>query len=784
MFWADKVAEEIKQRGLPLEWVDDMKTPSGKIHVGALRGVVIHDLAYKALKNTGVNTKYTYVFDNHDPMDSLPIYLPKEKFEQYMGTPLYKIPSPEEGYKNYADYYAQDFIKAFRAIGCDPELLWATDIYESGRMNDDIKLCLDKASEIRKIYEEMYKKPLAKDWYPFQVYCTQCGKVSTTKVYDWDGENVHFTCDVDRLDWAKGCGYKGKTSPFSSKGIIAGKLPWKIEWAVKWKVIGVTVEGAGKDHMSAGGSHDLATQICERIINYPVPYPLPYEFFLVGGKKMSSSKGLGSAASDMVTIFPPEILRFLMVKTKMNQAINFDPSGNTIPDLFDDYQQAALEYVASKEGKKYDEDLARAFEYSQVADKVKIPPLHSRFINLTSWVQMPNAEEKIKEFGMEEWVPYAKLWVEKFAPEDAKYELQKEVPERIKKLSGNQKKLLYKIVREIDTEWNPEDFQKKIYAMGKELELSPYETFSAIYIPLLDKDYGPKAAWLIYYNKSFVKKRLEQIARDYSSSEEQSDESRSNNEAMKQLSNESSRRATSKIPVGLARTISPELFTIDNAVKQQYPSISIGIAVIKGVQIEKTNPGLEKEKEVFLQSLEGLTTEQLGQYPEIVSYRKLYKEMGVDWHSRRPSPEALLRRVALKKGVYSINTCVDAYNLIVMKHRVSVGAFDLDAIVFPTILRFPKQGEEILLLGDTEPTKYTQKELAYFDQKGGYNIDFNYRDAQRTAVKDATKNLYINVDGIYDISTEKVGQALKESCDIIMKYCGGTLETFGIETAS
>lgn len=137
----------------------------------------------------------------------------------------------------------------------------------------------------------------------------------------------------------------------------------------------------------------------------------------------------------------------------------------------------------------------------------------------------------------------------------------------------------------------------------------------------------------------------------------------------------------------------------------------------------------------------------------------------------------------MKKGLFTINTCVDAYNVIVMKHRVSIGAFDLDAITFPTILRFPKQGEEILLLGDNEPTKYTEKELAYFDKIGGFNIDFNYRYAQRTAVELHTKNLYINIDGIYNITPVKVERFLKEACNMIIKYCGGTLEQFGIVPA-
>ncbi|MDP3941498.1 MAG: lysine--tRNA ligase [bacterium] len=224
----------------------------------------------------------------------------------------------------------------------------------------------------------------------------------------------------------------------------------------------------------------------------------------------------------------------------------------------------------------------------------------------------------------------------------------------------------------------------------------------------------------------------------------------------------------------------PETFRIADDVIHTFPSISVGVAVIKNVSISKSNNSLEKEKEILLKEMEGLTTEQINAFSEIQSYRKLYKLMGVDWHSRRPSPEALLRRIALKKGLYSVNTCVDAYNLVVMKNRVSVGAFDLDNITFPTALRFAKSGEKILLLGDTEPTEYTEKELAYFDTEGGYNIDFNFRDAQRTAVQLTTKNLYINVDGTFDISPLKVEEVLREACDEIMKYCGGELDVFGV----
>jgi len=200
------------------------------------------------------------------------------------------------------------------------------------------------------------------------------------------------------------------------------------------------------------------------------------------------------------------------------------------------------------------------------------------------------------------------------------------------------------------------------------------------------------------------------------------------------------------------------------------------------VNIQKTHPQLEQEKQEFLAGLKGLTTEQLSTYPELVSYRRLYKQMGIDWHSRRPSPEALLRRIAVGKDLYTVNTCVDAYNLIVMKQRISVGAFDADNVVFPTVLRYAGEGDEILLLGDKEPTQYTAGEIAYYDRVGGYNIDFNYRDAQRTMVTEQTKNIWINVDGVHDITAESVQKTLKESVEIIVKYCGGTVVFEGIVT--
>ncbi|RJR28416.1 lysine--tRNA ligase [Candidatus Microgenomates bacterium] len=767
MYWADKIAKQIiaSDRFQPY-WVDDMKTPSGRVHVGALRGVIVHDLVHRALKDQGRPVTFTYVFEDHDPMDDVPVYLDRAVYAQHLGKPLFSIPSPDKKAKNYAEYFALDFQKAFRKIGSDPEIIWTGGLYKTGRMNADIKTCLDKAAVIKKIFETTYKKTIPHPWYPFQVCCPKCGKQSTTKVTNWNGHQVSFVCGINAVNWTNGCGYEGTVSPFSEKGHYAGKLPWKVEWPVKWKVIGVTIEGAGKDHMSAGGSHDVAEQICEQVLDYPTPYPVPYEFFLIGGKKMSSSKGRGSSAAEVSQSMPPYLLRFLMTRTRIEQAIDFDPEGDTIPDLFDEYDRCWYSYVSGN-----DQDLARVFELSQIdAVPEKEAVFLPRFRTVAQIVQFPNvdpltyfAEEKgnaltaLEKRVIEDRMQYAKIWLSEYAPEEDNFQPKQKVPDEAFKLSVNQQNFLRKLQELLDTVKSAEELQQKMYDLSKTLNISAKDAFAAIYLTLLGKTHGPKAAWYIWHlPRNFVKERFAAVQ-------------------VKQ---------PKKTNFTFSLLNKPELFSISQEAKARFPSITVGIAIIKNVTVTKENSGLQEEIDLFLDSIKGLTTETLGKFPEIQSYRKIYKETGIDWHSRRPSPEALLRRVVLNKGLYSINSCVDAYNLVVMRNRVSSGAFNLNAIKFPTELRFARAGESIHLLGDEEPTPYKTGEIAYFDAIGGFNIDFNYRDAKRTKVDEQTKNLWINIDGVYEITRAQVEKTLQETIDLITKYCGGTVETAGIVTAS
>ncbi len=765
MFWADKIANEIVTSGnhKPF-WVDDMFTPSGYAHIGSLRGPIVHDLVYRALVDAKQDTTFTYVFNDFDPVDGLPPDLMRMADE--LGKPLRLAKAPEEGYTSFADYFTRDFQGVLRSLGVRAEFRSSWDMYHEGVFDGVIREALDNVSLIQDIYQRVSgSKKREKGWLPLQVICEKCGKLGTTRVHDWDGTTVTYTCEPAMVKWATGCGYTGRISPFTDKNNPAhhpGKLPWKVDWPAHWKVLGVTIEGAGKDHSSAGGSRDIAKELCRDVFHIENPYNLPYEFFLIGGKKMSSSKGLGLKGRDLTSLLPPEVGRFLFTRTDYRQAIEFDPMGTmAIPDLFDEYDRCWQAYNSGG-----DEQLSRAFELSQIETlPAKAPGMFvPRFRDIANFRQFPNVDlmakfETVKGKKLTDAEvavinqrrAYADVWLDVYAPGEYRYPLSEKPASEIG-LSDEQWAFLNDLAVVWQNAEDPEKLQSEIFTLAKNKNLDLKKAFRALYLSVLDKEHGPRAGWLLKkFPASSIVSRLTLNTRTVE---------------------------TKKEPLTTIKK--PEFFIIDSSLREKVPAISVGIALIRGVHIEKTNPELDAQKETFLNSLSGLTTEQLGTYPELISYRKLYKEMGIDWHSRRPSPEALLRRVALGKGLYTVNTCVDAYNLVVMKHRISVGAFDADSVLFPTVLRYAREGDEILLLGDEKPTKYTAKEIAYYDKKGGYNIDFNYRDAQRTMVREESKNIWVNVDGVYDITPEQVALSLRESVEMIMKYCGGTLEFEGV----
>lgn len=527
MYWADSISLKAKtiydkkiSSGVPLI-IRDEKTLSGRVHVGSLRGLAIHGLVYEVLKEQNIACKYLFEFNDFDPMDGLPVYLDQEKFLPYMGKPLCEVPSPDGKAENYAEYFGNEFALVIKELGFTPEFYRSSVLYRSGKYNDVIKTALLNADKIRAIYKKVSGSQKEDAWLPLSVICEKCGKVGTTRASAFDGEQVEYECG-DFVKWAGGCGHKGKISPFNGNA----KLPWKVEWAAKFSVLEVDIEGGGKDHSTKGGAREIADTISREVFKREPPLNIPYEFFNVGGKKMSSSKGAGSSSREIADLLPPHILRLLLIQKDPKRTIEFIPDGDTIPNLFDTYDRFAKLYF---DGVK--DDFTRVFTFVHLpTEREKITQrILPRFSEIAYLVQMPHIDIQMqieKEEGrvldkadlgeLEMRKKYSEKWLSTYAPEDYKFEIKKELPENAKNFSALQKSALAELLSFLETEkdLDGQKLHNKLHEIKTKFEIEPKQFFSAIYMSMLGKDSGPKAGWFLsVMPKDFLIQRFREVVK-------------------------------------------------------------------------------------------------------------------------------------------------------------------------------------------------------------------------------------------------------------------------------
>lgn len=505
MLWADRIAGEIRDTRTPKDGkkflIRDEKTLSGRVHVGSMRGVAIHGLISEVFAEQDVANEFRYELNDFDPFDSIPSYLDAQIFKGHLGKPLYAVPSPESGFKNYAEYFGAEFIDVHKRAGFTPNYYRATELYQSGKMDALIKIALERASDVRRILKEVSGSAKDESWLPISVVCEKCGKMMTTRAYDYDGETVGYTCDRNPDD-AKSCGHTGRIAPW--KG--TAKLFWKVDWAAKWVVQGVDVEGGGKDHSTKGGSRDVANHICREIFDTEPPFDIPYEFFLVGGKKMSSSKGRGSSAKDMCDLFPPEVFRLALIGKDIREQIDIDPSGESVPRLYDWYDELAL---GIREGKA--DDYARLYALCELPEnRAELSaPWQMRFKEVAFVVQMKHlrleneaeqakgsriTQEEVQK--LDERARYARYWLTTYAPQEFHYDIQMTLP-RVS-LTDAQKKALGALKDFLQSaERSGEEIHLKLHEFKTEIPIQPKELFQAIYRVFLNRDSGPKAGWFL-----------------------------------------------------------------------------------------------------------------------------------------------------------------------------------------------------------------------------------------------------------------------------------------------
>jgi DNA/RNA-binding domain of Phe-tRNA-synthetase-like protein len=175
-----------------------------------------------------------------------------------------------------------------------------------------------------------------------------------------------------------------------------------------------------------------------------------------------------------------------------------------------------------------------------------------------------------------------------------------------------------------------------------------------------------------------------------------------------------------------------------------------------------------RERYPDAQSIRGL--------PEVFAFGELLRQVGVNPGREQPSIERLLN-TALKRGdLPAINNLVDAYNLVSIRSRCSLGAHDLDTIDMPVSLRLLSRREAFTPLGIDKPLSINPGEFGYVDAQGRVLCRLDLLQAEFSKVTAATRNVLLIVEGTAGHAAGHLRRTAEEVIEIVGRYCGGSAE--------
>lgn len=158
--------------------------------------------------------------------------------------------------------------------------------------------------------------------------------------------------------------------------------------------------------------------------------------------------------------------------------------------------------------------------------------------------------------------------------------------------------------------------------------------------------------------------------------------------------------------------------------------------------------------------------EDIRHRPAIDATRAAYKACGKDPNRYRPSAEALCRRVVKGLSLYRSLALIDLINLVSIVTGHSIGGFDADRFVGPTLtLGVGAEGEPYEAIGRGELNIAGLP--VYRDAVGGVGTPTS--DNERTKLSESTRHLSMTVN-MYGVGEQTAAEVESLVCDLIVRY--------------
>lgn len=203
-----------------------------------------------------------------------------------------------------------------------------------------------------------------------------------------------------------------------------------------------------------------------------------------------------------------------------------------------------------------------------------------------------------------------------------------------------------------------------------------------------------------------------------------------------------------------------------------------GAIVLGGVEVAAASSELRSSIDCEVKAIQGSysTTSEIRAIPEIAKQYEILRKVGVKPRSHPPSTQKLLE-FALKRGTLpAVNNLVDAYNLVSLRTKCSLGAHDLDCLEVPVELRLFRGDESFQPLGSGEDSQVTPGEFGYVDAANRVICRLDSLQAEFSKVTQNTKNVLLIVESTTVHEPEHLESVFHETMATVQKFCDGTAQ--------
>src|SRR5437763_1334016 len=139
-------------------------------------------------------------------------------------------------------------------------------------------------------------------------------------------------------------------------------------------------------------------------------------------------------------------------------------------------------------------------------------------------------------------------------------------------------------------------------------------------------------------------------------------------------------------------------------IAEAFPSYRVAVVLAEDLSIAPERPAALDERIADCEAATraALAGQELSQIPGLAAWRAAYKAFGIKQTRYRSSVERLVKNVLAGRSLARVNTFVDLYNMVSLRHVLPLGADDLDRVTPPLAFRYAREGDSFVDMADSE----------------------------------------------------------------------------------